>query len=385
VVHVRAGGEDGISTTTYQDLPVTVFAVRSPSIPFLRNLVKNERLWARLEQYLVSRLRAEPIDVIHAQHVMTTIPAVAVGHALGTPVVATVRDYWPVCYWSDLIYDPHQPHLCPGCSAGMMTRCLKPRAGAATPLAWPMIPYMRRNLKTKREGLARASAVIAVSSVIGRDLVARAPELDASRVHVIPNPFDIASLDRAYDVAVRPADDPYVLYVGKLATNKGVQFLLPALSSAGVSLPLVVVGDGPLRGDLEADARERGLRTSFIGWRDRDEVWAWMRHAQFLAFPSYGPESLSRVLVEAAALGVPIAAMATGGTPDIIRDRVTGLLSDDAPGLARDIRALATDDQLRRRLGTEARRDVRARFDARGVVEQVERVYRQVLDQQPRS
>jgi glycosyltransferase involved in cell wall biosynthesis len=385
VIHVRAGREDGVSTATYQGLPVTVFAVRSPSIPFVRNLVKNERLWARLEQYLVSRLRAEPMDVIHAQHVMTTIPAVGAGHALGTPVVATVRDYWPVCYWSDLIYDPSQPHLCPGCSAGMMTRCLKPRAGAATPLAWLMIPYMRRNLRTKQEGLARASAVIAVSSVIGRDLVARAPELDASRVHVIPNPFDIASLDRAYDVAVRPAADPYVLYVGKLATNKGVQFLLPALSSAGVSVPLVVVGDGPLRGDLEADARARGLRASFIGWRDRDEVWAWMRHALFLAFPSYGPESLSRVLVEAAALGAPIAAMATGGTPDIIRDRVTGLLSDDAPGLARDIRALATDDQLRQRLGTEARRDVRARFDARGVVEQVERVYRQVLDQQPRS
>ena len=69
---------------------------------------------------------------------MTTVPSVRAGIATGTPVVATVRDYWPVCYWSDLIYDPSQPELCPKCSARMMTECIKPRAGKAGVAAWPL-------------------------------------------------------------------------------------------------------------------------------------------------------------------------------------------------------------------------------------------------------
>ncbi len=68
---------------------------------------------------------------------MTTVPSIRAGHATGVPVVATVRDYWPVCYWSDLIYDPTQPRLCPD----VLRRdddgiACSPRAGNARP-PWP--------------------------------------------------------------------------------------------------------------------------------------------------------------------------------------------------------------------------------------------------------
>lgn len=380
VVRVVVDGGSGISETTCDGVRVTVLHLTAPAVPFVRNLIKNEWLWRRLRDYLVTvRLPAEPVDVLHAQHVMTTVPTIEAGRAHGVPVVATVRDYWPVCYWSDLIYDPTQPRLCGACTAGMMTRCVRPRAGAATPLAWPLIPYMRANLRAKRKGLARASAIIAVSSAIARDLSLRAPEISATTVHTIPNPIDMTALDAAYDRSVRPMAEPYVLYAGKLATNKGVQYLLPALASAGIRLPLVVVGDGPLRAAVEAEARARHLDIRVLGWRDREEVWAWMRHAEWLAFPSYGPESLSRVLIEAAALGTPIAAMNTGGTEDIVRDRETGLLAPDAEGFARDLRALAADPDLRRRLGDAARADVHVRFAATSVVARIEQVYRQML------
>ena len=108
--------------------------------------------------------------------------------------MATVRDYWPVCYWSDLIHTRDGQALCPGCSAGMMVQCIQPRAGVAWPAALPMIPYMRRNLARKRHGLAGADAVIAVSSTIAADLRARAPELAGVRMEVIPNPVDLRGL-----------------------------------------------------------------------------------------------------------------------------------------------------------------------------------------------
>jgi glycosyltransferase involved in cell wall biosynthesis len=380
VVHVEIGRPAGVFTRTYESQPVTTFRVDVPNVPFVRNRLKNERLWVRLGDHLIRSIRERPVDVIHAQHVMTTVPSIRAGTAAGVPVVATVRDYWPVCYWSDLIYDPSQPQLCPACSARMMLRCVRPRAGLATPAAWPLIPYMRANLRTKRTTLASARAVIAVSSAIARDLRQRAPELAGTEIVTIPNPIDMAALDAAYDAAEPPLAGPYVLYAGKLAINKGVQFLVPAMTRAGLRWPLVVVGDGPWRGALERDARAAGVDLRVMGWRGRDDVWAWMRHAAVLAFPSYGPESLSRVLIEGAALGAPVAAMDTGGTRDIVTPRVTGLLSSDVDGFARDLAELARDRTLAASLGAAARADVHDRFAATAVVAHIEQVYRQLID-----
>jgi glycosyltransferase involved in cell wall biosynthesis len=379
VLKVAIAPRPGLVTERYESVAVTTFRAPATSLPVVRNVAKNERLWNHLAEYLERRLVEHPVDVVHAQHVMTTVPAIRAGLPTSTPVVATVRDYWPVCYWSTLIYDPSQPGLCPQCTVGMMQRCVRPRAGVLSVAAWPLIPYMRANLATKRRTLARAQALIAVSTALARDLRARAPELGATPIYTIPNPVDMAPLDAVRLSASRPMAGPYVLYAGKLAPNKGVQHLLPALAEAGIQWPLVVAGDGPLRPALEAEARARRQPLRMLGWLDRADVWTWMRHAALLAFPSYGPESLSRVLIEAAALGVPIAAMNTGGTTDILQHRVSGLLSADAAGFARDLATLAADERLRVALGAAARAAAHARFSASSVVERVEHVYRHVL------
>jgi glycosyltransferase involved in cell wall biosynthesis len=379
VVKIAVSSQAGIVSERYETVPLTTFRAPASGVPVLRNVAKNERLWKNFADYLERRLREHPVDVIHAQHVFTTVPAIRAGLSVGTPVVATVRDYWPVCYWSTLIYDPSAPTLCPGCSVAMMQKCVRPRAGALSVAAWSLIPYMRSNLATKRTTLGRAQAIIAVSTTLARDLRLRAPELAPTPIYAIPNPVDMAPLDVIRIASVRPLEGPYVLYAGKLAPNKGVQFLLPALAAAGVRWPLVIAGDGPLRPALEAEARATGRDVRILGWLDRDEVWTWMRHAAMLAFPSYGPESLSRVLIEAAALGVPIAAMNTGGTMDILEDRVSGLLSADPARFARDLATLAGDERLRSALGAAARTTAHARFSAASVVERVEHVYRHVL------
>jgi glycosyltransferase involved in cell wall biosynthesis len=379
VIKVEARSRSGVHERTHEGVRVTHFCRRATNVPVVRNFVKNERLWDALTGYLTGRLRDGDVDIVHAQHVMSTVPAIRAANAGGPPVVATVRDYWPVCYWSDLIHDPSAPTLCPECSVTMMARCVRPRAGTAFPAAWPAIPYMRRNLSTKRHTLARAGAVIAVSHAIARDLQRRAPELASTPLYTIPNPVDMAELDQVYLSTPPRAEGKYVLYAGKLATNKGVQFLLKAYADAGLTWPLVIAGEGPLHGALEAEARARRIDVRLLGWLDRPEMLAWMRHATLLAFPSYGPESLSRVLIEAAALGVPIAAMDTGGTRDILRHDMTALLSTSPEGLATDLARLAGDAPLRRELGAAARADVHTRFATPVVVEQIERVYRSLL------
>jgi rhamnosyl/mannosyltransferase len=238
---------------------------------------------------------------------------------------------------------------------------------------------MRANLATKRRTLARAGAVIAPSSVIARDLEERAPELAQTPIYTIPHPIDMTRVDDLHAHAPRPLDHPYVVYAGKLAPNKGVQYLMQAYRNAGIDWPLVIVGDGPQRAPLEAEARALAIDARFLGWCSRDETLGWIRHAAFVAFPSYGPESLSRVLIEASALGTPAAAMDTGGTRDIIHAGITGLLSDSPAAFSQDLARLFHDERLRHALGAQARIEARARFSTPSVVERVEQVYRRLL------
>ena len=243
-----------------------------------------------------------------------------------------------------------------------------------------MIPYMRRNLARKRRALAAADAIVAVSSTIAADLRERAPEAAGTRLEVIPNPVNTAALQALGASRPAPRAGAYALYVGKLEPNKGAGKLIPAMAGAPADLPLVIVGDGALREQVERQAADAGRAVQITGWIDRDDVAAWMAHAAFVVFPSHGPESLSRVLLEAGALGVAAAAMDTGGTRDIIADEVTGLLSRNVPELTEDVARLAADAALRRRLGEAARRHVEATFDAGGVVDRIEALYVDLLD-----
>jgi glycosyltransferase involved in cell wall biosynthesis len=375
VVQPRPGRREGVRETAYEGFRIIEAGARAPNVPYVRNYFKNERLYQRLGALLEGLIESEAIDVIHGQHVLTCPPSIAAARRTGIPSVCTVRDYWPVCYWSDLIHTQAGDALCPGCSAAMMTQCIRPRAGPAWPAALPMIPYMRANLARKRRGLAAAGAVIAVSSTIAADLRARAPEMASTRMEIIPNPVDIARLRASAAAATAPLNGPYALYLGKLAPNKGTSSLLRVAADAQLSWPLVIAGDGPDRASLESDASRTKADVRFTGWLAREDAVRWLAHAAVLIFPSRGPESLSRVLIEASALGVPIAAMETGGTADIIEDERTGLLSGTPAELAADVRRLIDDPGLRERLGAAARLRAEERFDAARVVERVDRLY----------
>jgi glycogen synthase len=375
VVQPRPGAPPGRHDREYDDIRVLEYGFPAPSLPYVRNYFKNERLYAALADVLSDVIAQERVDLVHGQHVLTCLPSIEAAHRRHLPAVCTVRDYWPVCYWSDLIYSRRSAALCPECSAGMMTRCIRPRGGPLWPLALPMIPYMRANLARKRSGLAAADAIIAVSSRIASDLRVRAPEIAATRLEIIPNPVDVAGLRARARAGSAPLEGPYALYLGKLAPNKGTSRLVDVIERARLEWPLVVVGDGPDRPALESRARASRRDVRFTGWVDQAQTTAWLAHASLLVFPSRGPESLSRVLLEASALGVPVAAMNTGGTPDIVKHGETGLLSSTPEALADDVRRLVDSEPLRQQLGTAAARHAARTFDTRSIVEKIESLY----------
>ena len=116
VVKVVAGARDGEWETEYEGMRVIEFRAYAPGIPGLRNYFKNERLYPRLTRRIEALIRTERIDIVHGQHVLSAPPSVLAAKRGGIPSVVTVRDYWPVCYRSDLMHTPTGLALCPGCS-----------------------------------------------------------------------------------------------------------------------------------------------------------------------------------------------------------------------------------------------------------------------------
>jgi glycogen synthase len=360
---------------SYDGFRVIGFSARAPRVPFVRNYFRNERLYPRLAKYLGKLIRDERIDLIHAQHELTGPAAVHAAKMTGIPSVVTVRDYWPLCYWNDLVRDPTLGHICPGCSASAMTRCLPPRAGRGWLLTTPFIPYMRANLRSKQESLAGADAIVAVSRAVAALLRERAPDFSDARIETIPNGVDVAAVRAEVRASRSPLDSPYALFVGKLAANKGAMTLVDVVERARLKMPLIVIGEGPEQKSLVDAASRVKADIRVLEWLDRDEVFRWLGHASLLIFPSSWPEPLSRVLIEASALSVPIAAMNTGGTSDIVVDEETGLLSSSVAELATDVARLAGDRALRVRLGEAAGRRAESHFDISLIAHRVERLY----------
>jgi glycosyltransferase involved in cell wall biosynthesis len=154
---------------------------------------------------------------------------------------------------------------------------------------------------------------------------------------------------------------PLALYVGRVAGEKNIGFLLHAVRRALQDVPellLVVSGDGPALGSLQRNAFQLGVQDSvlFIGYLDRDmELPHCYAAADAFVFASQ-TETQGLVLLEAMAAGVPVVALSVMGTRDILRAGRGALVAPDDPAeFAAQLAALLRDALLRERLAVEAR------------------------------
>lgn len=212
--------------------------------------------------------------------------------------------------------------------------------------------------------LRRATAIVAVSAAAAefvRSLSDRSAEVVhrglSAAVHdgIAPDP----------DIVVWAAGRPMITYVGRLIDGKGVTDLLEALPGLHGSWCCCLVGDGPQKDALRALARVRGIddRVCFTGAVEHDRALAIVRASAVVVNPSY-TEGLPTVVLEAAALGRPILATDVGGTGEIVRSGVSGILvGPRAPAeLTAALTTLLADGTLRERLGKAAREHARTAF-----------------------
>lgn len=223
----------------------------------------------------------------------------------------------------------------------------RPMVAGPVYAAWlgvPLVTLIRGNdfdaavFSTRRrpvldDALARSAMVCAVSQDKVEKIAALHPGVPARR---IPNGIDLADWalspsDRERAATWRAAEVApgrrVIGLFGQLKAKKGGTFLLDALQRSGRAEDLHVLLAGWLEPDLETWLRERGdgLAWTHLPFLDRYELLPWFAACDWVAIPSFY-DGLPNVLVEAAALGIPLIAARAGGMADVLVDGETALL-----------------------------------------------------------
>jgi glycosyltransferase involved in cell wall biosynthesis len=238
--------------------------------------------------------------------------------------------------------------------------------------------HLRPNAGTRWK-YARADAIVAVSRAVAAVLASDGIDLD--RITVVPDATDIhrpivtASRTTLQSLGVS-SHAPLVVQVAQLVPHKDPLNFVRAVAAARTRVPALqalLVGDGALRAQVEAERTSLGLTSTLhlAGYRtDADELLA----AAHVVVLSSRQEGMGSVLLDALLLGKPIAATRAGGIPDVIQHGVDGLLAPvaDPDALAAHIVELLTNRALAARLATAAR--------SRAVEFSVERMTDRTLD-----
>jgi glycosyltransferase involved in cell wall biosynthesis len=319
----------------------------------LPNLRRNRWLWGQVPFFLAAEffaawrlVRHEDVDVIHAHWVVPQgLVASALSLITGKPVVVTAH--------GGDVY---------GAKGGLKDAL-------------------------KRWALRRTTRITAVS----RDLASSIDRLmgEPTRVDVISMGVDTERFQpRPADPGLRKSlgGGPIILFVGRLAEKKGVRYLLaamPGVLSEAPDATLVIVGDGPLRGELELQAGELSIthRVRFLGAKPPEELPAYYNAADVFAGPSIvaeggDTESFGLVFAEAMACGCPVVASDVGGISDLVRNEETGLLvpQKDPAALALAICRVLADETLRARLTRAALTQITDSFSQESVGEKYDAV-----------
>lgn len=220
----------------------------------------------------------------------------------------------------------------------------------------------------------RADALLVLGETMRRRLEAMGAPSERIHVHRLG-----VDLERFVPVAARtPVADGalHVLSIARLVPKKGIADALRAVARARAAIPRLrytIIGDGPLRRDLEAMAGSLGVAdcTEFVGWQAQPDVIALARTADVILAPSVtapdgDAEGTPVAILEAQALALPVVSTRHAGIPDVVRHGESAILVEehDVDALASAIQAIA-DPRVARRMGDAGRALVEQQHDIR--------------------
>jgi glycosyltransferase involved in cell wall biosynthesis len=352
-------------------VPVTVFAMGRPEEPFTHGFLDELSVPV---VYLPYRVLREPLRVASSLHsVLRSTPGPWLRAALAS--LRRVRLFgWRRLMQATVLREEaaragvDHMHVHFANKAARVAHLAERMGGPTYSVTAHAKDVYHRQVRARdlRDILGRAHFVATVCEENRRYL---ASILDGrGTVHVVPNSVDLERLG----LRPREPEPGLVLTVARLVEKKGLADLIEAcalLAAASVPVRLEVIGDGPLRGELEAAAARAGIDARFLGALPSERVVGHYRRAAVFCLPSVvastgDRDGLPTSVLEAMALGVPVVTTALNGLAEAVIDGRTGLaVPERSPhALAAAIQRLLADPELAAGLSREARHHVEAGF-----------------------
>ena len=289
-------------------------------------------------------------DMLHVHNFLPTLsPAVFFAAQRDrVPVVQTLHNYRLICA-NGTLYREGKP--CERCVEqnsflpGAMLGCYRDSRSGSAVVGGTMALHAR--LGTWQH---RVDRFIALTDFAATKFSHR--RIPADRLRVKPN--------FAPDRGVGVERERVALYVGRLSEEKGIETLLAADAAHVLPMPIVILGDGPLREKVHAACARPGSQLIAVGRRSSDEVLARMKRAAVLVLPSVCYEGFPMSVVEALSVGLPVIASNHGGLPEIVPHGGCGLLykpgePDALVGALRSFCAMPTEQKSQMRITSRKR------------------------------
>lgn len=347
----------------YDDFDVQGVELFSSEIPFYRNWKRHASSLPAIAERLMPMLDGH--DVSHAHHKWSSL---ALSLAGARNMFVTIRDYWPICICGRSIFRTDNV-----CSTYDYARCSGDDniwKGLAAPLTYP---WFAARMSEWQEFLGRAKKIFCISHFLRDQLAFRFPN---DQLLVLPNIAEDLTPWLAHE-ELEGLDQTFLVFVGRLEKNKGAHLLPQIMKSTRLNVPLVIVGEGSLREDLEREFEKHNLDVWFTGYQEYPQMLSILKHSAIVLFPSVWPEPLGRVLIEAGMMSKPsVAFNHPGGHHDIIRNQVNGILADSLEGFAEAIRDLITNQSRAEILGQNARSVYQENFTPDAVMPRLLHHYR---------
>lgn len=325
--------------------------------------------WDLLALNYYSRLLTDEKPDVVLCHYDYDTSLIRASRKAGIPAVACVHTHWPTCPIGTLYIEAEG--VCDGSEwrkcISHMSKSIPPTHGRFKPswLPAPLALPVYQKFRNRRQGLAQASAIVAISQAQKDILVAAGFQ----RVNSVP-----IGIDHSEFQGVPESDSPpVVLYpAGSIIERKGFfhfHRLAKTLSSRFPSVQFIAPG-------FSGDQFVRGT-----GYLARETYVALMLRAKVVVVPPLWSEPFGRVVLEAMAAAKPVAGYASGALPEVIEDGITGLLSPvgDLPHLVSNVTSLLEDPRKAREMGEAGRRRVERFFNVRMMTNGYLRIIRGVL------
>ena len=278
----------------------------------VKDIIRSEQS----KQQLYALLRNERPDLVHVHNTFMMIsPSIFEScRDAGVPSVQTLHNYRLLCPGWTL---SRKGTVCEECLEHGLWRSVLHGCYRDSRWMTAAVAMMLQTHRVNRTWQDSVDSYVALTNFARSKFIQGG--LPAAAIHVKPNFLD-------FDPGERTSAGRYMLFVGRLSDEKGVKVLLKAWEKLSSSIPLVIIGDGPLRSRLEGQASSAGLTNiTFAGWQSRTAIFEALRNAAALVVPSLCYEGLPMTIIESFACGTPVICSSLGSMAEIVESGRTGL------------------------------------------------------------